>query len=148
MLERAPPGSRSSTATGFVNVIKVKDGRFQARLQVKGDGREGEKKRTQVPLPGLFKTAEEAAQLLALIKKMGPETLWSGGVPPKLNKKHKKRSIATPTACCTAAQRAALEDVPMPPAVAFATPIPFPVMSAPLVAASPLAMMPFCSVAL
>ena len=51
VLERAPPGSRSST--GFVNVIKVKDW-FQARLQVKGDGREGEKKRTQVPLPGLF----------------------------------------------------------------------------------------------
>ena len=51
VLERAPPGSRSST--GFVNVIKVKDW-FQARLQVKGDGRGGEKKRTQVPLPGLF----------------------------------------------------------------------------------------------
>ena len=71
VLERAPPGSRSST--GFVNVIKVKRW-YQARLQVKGDGRGGEKKREQVALPGLFETAEEAAQLLALIKKMGPET--------------------------------------------------------------------------
>ena len=82
VLQRAPPGSRSST--GFVNVIKVKDGLFQARLQVKGDGRGGEKKRRQVAIPGLFKTAEEAAQLLALIKKIGPKTLWpEEGLPPK-----------------------------------------------------------------
>ena len=139
VLERAPPGSRSST--GFVNVIKVKRW-YQARLQVKGDGRGGEKKREQVALPGLFETAEEAAQLLALIKKMGPETLWSGGVPPKLDKKHKKRSTA---AACTAAMRAPIVDIPMPPPVAFATPIPFPALNAPIVAASPLPMLPLGS---
>ena len=145
VLERAPPGSRSST--GFMNVIKVKDW-FQARLQVKGDGRGGEKKRRQVAIPGLFKTAEEAAQLLALVKKIGPETLWpEEGLPPKLDKQHKQRSHA---AACTAAMRAPLQyvDVPVPSAVAFATPIPFPAMNAPLVAASPLPIMPFGSVAL
>ena len=106
----------------------------------------GEKKRRQVGIPGLFKTAEEAAQLLALIKKIGPKTLWpEEGLPPKLDKQHKQRSHA---AACTAAMRAPLVDVPMPPIVAFATPIPFPAMNAPLVAASPLPMMPFGSVAL
>ena len=43
VLQRAPPGS--SSKTGFVNVIQVKGGLFQARLQVQGDGRGGEKKR-------------------------------------------------------------------------------------------------------
>ena len=113
---------------------------------MQGDGRGGEKKRRQVGIPGLFKTAEEAAQLLALVKKIGPETLWpEEGLPPKLDKQHKQRSHA---AACTAAMRAPLVDVPMPPIVAFATPIPFPAMNAPLVAASPLPMMPFGSVAL
>ena len=74
VLQRAPPSS--SSKTGFVNVIRVKGGLFQARLQVQGDGRGGEKKRRQVGIPGLFKTAEEAAQLLALVKKIGPKILW------------------------------------------------------------------------
>jgi len=85
-------------------------------------------------------------QLLALVKKIGPKTLWpEEGLPPKLDKQHKQRSHA---AACTAAMRAPLVDVPMPPIVAFATPIPFPAIYAPLVAASPLPMMPFGSVAL
>ena len=54
--------------TGFTNVIEVK-GKFQARLQVPGDGRGGTKKRKQVPLPGLFDTAEDAAFYLASFKK-------------------------------------------------------------------------------
>ena len=41
--------------TGFVNVIKVGD-KYQARLQVPGDGRGGTKKRRQHALPGLFDT--------------------------------------------------------------------------------------------
>ena len=144
VLQRAPLGS--SSKTGFVNVIEVKGGLFQARLQVKGDGRGGQKKRRQVPLPGLFETAEEAAQLLALIKKLGPTTFWpEEGVPPKQDKQHKQRSNA---AASTEPMRAPLVDAPMPPAVAFATPIPFPAMHAPLVAASPLPMMPFGSMAL
>ena len=139
VLQRAPPSS--SSKTGFVNVIQVKGGLFQARLQVQGDGRGGEKKRRQVGIPGLFKTAEEAAQLLALVKKIGPKTLWpEEGLPPKLDKQHKQRSHA---AACTAAMRAPLVDVPMPAIVVFGTPIPFPAMNAPIVAASPLPMMPF-----
>ena len=60
--------ARSTRAsTGFVNVIKEK-GKFQARLQVPGDGRGGTKKRRQVPLPGLFDTAEDAAFVLASFK--------------------------------------------------------------------------------
>ena len=55
-LERTPWGK-----TGFVNVVEVK-GKYQARLQVPGDGRGGSVKRKQHPLPGLFDTAEEQAQ--------------------------------------------------------------------------------------
>ena len=104
--------------------------------------RRGEKKRRQVVgIPGLFKTAEEAAQLLALVKKIGPKILWpEEGLPPKLDKQHKQRSHA---AACTAAMRAPLVDVPMPAIVVFGTPIAFPAMNAPIVAASPLPMMPF-----
>ena len=54
--------------TGFVNVIKVGN-KFQARLQVPGDGRGGTKKRRQHALPGLFDTAEDAAVMLAVIKR-------------------------------------------------------------------------------
>ena len=39
--------------TGFVNVIEVKV-KYQARLQVPGDGRGGAKKRKQQALPGLW----------------------------------------------------------------------------------------------
>ena len=85
-----------------------------------------------------------AVHLPCSVKKIGPKTLWpEEGLPPKLDKQHKQRSHA---AACTAAMRAPLVDVPMPPIVAFATPIPFPAMNAPLVAASPLPMMPFGSV--
>ena len=65
-----PRWAAAARQAGFINVIEVnvKGGLFQARLQVQGDGRGGEKKRRQVPVPGLFKTAEEAAQLLALVK--------------------------------------------------------------------------------
>ena len=58
----------AESKTGFVNVIEVK-GKFQARLQVPGDGLGGSKKRKQVPLPGIFDTAEDAAFHLASFKK-------------------------------------------------------------------------------
>ena len=83
-LERTPWGK-----TKFVNVIEVK-GKYQARLQVPGDGRGGSTKRKQYALPGLFDTAEEAAVLLAIIKR--DMKAHSGGglfVPPKQNKSHK-----------------------------------------------------------
>ena len=54
--------------TGFVGVIKIK-GKFQARLQVPGDGRGGSKKRKQHSLPGLFDTVEDAAVHLAAYKR-------------------------------------------------------------------------------
>ena len=53
------------SATGFTNVIQVRN-KFQARLQVKGDG---QRKRYQHPLPGLFDTAQEAAEYLAILKR-------------------------------------------------------------------------------
>ena len=78
------PGSK----TGYVGVIEVK-GKFQGRLQVKGDGRGGLQKRRQVAIPGLFDTAKEAAEMLAILVKAGPENLWPGGIPPKQDKQHK-----------------------------------------------------------
>ena len=69
------PGSK----TGYLGVIEVK-GKFQGRLQVKGDGRGGLQKRRQVAIPGLFDTAKEAAEMLAILEKAGPENLWPGGI--------------------------------------------------------------------
>ena len=43
--------------TGFVNVNQVGN-KYQARLQVPGDGRGGAKKRRQHSLPGLFSTRQ------------------------------------------------------------------------------------------
>lgn len=78
--------------TGFKNVIRVGQ-KFQARLQVPGDGRGGEKKRKQHSLPGLFDTAENAAVMLAVIKRgfrgEGDGKMHS---PPKQNKAHKSRA--------------------------------------------------------
>ena len=76
-------------STGFVNVIKVGK-MFQARLQVPGDGRGGEKKRKQHPLPGLFDTAEEAAILLASYKKGLIDAGKPISSPPKQNKPERK----------------------------------------------------------
>ena len=105
-----------------------------------------EKKRRQVLAYLASSRRQRRPRLLALVKKIGPKILWpEEGLPPKLDKQHKQRSHA---AACTAPMRAPLVDVPMPPIVAFATPIPFPAMNAPLVAASPLPIMPFGSVAL
>ena len=63
-----PRRATGRSSTGFVNVIEIK-GKFQARLQVPGDGRGGVKKRKQVPLPGLFDKAEDAALYLASFTK-------------------------------------------------------------------------------
>ena len=66
--------------TGYTNVIKVKGGKYQARLQVKGDGRGGVRKRKQYSLPGVFDTALEAAYYLAWVVKHGTEN-WENGIP-------------------------------------------------------------------
>ena len=124
--------------TGYTNVIEVR-GKYQARLQVKGDG---QRKRYQHPLPGLFDTALEAAQYLAMVKRdFGP-----GGVqpPPKQieqRKPRKKPQQAEPAQPARVATPLPLTvDQHQLPAVVMATPIPFAMMHAPLVAATPLAM--------
>ena len=89
------PSDKSKT--GFVNVIEVK-GKFQARLQVPGDGRGCSKKRKQHPLAGVFDSAEEAAVNLALYKKALKEAGESVASPPKQNKKHTPRQEKQPTA--------------------------------------------------
>ena len=71
----------AGSKTGFTNVIPVND-KFQARLQVAGDGRGGSRKRKQHSLPGLFSTALEAAQFLALFKKEYEERGLSGSDAP------------------------------------------------------------------
>ena len=86
-LERTPWGK-----TGFVNVVEVK-GKYQARLQVPGDGRGGSVKRKQHPLPGLFDTAEEAAVWLAVVKRdMKAQHNGKLFAPPKIDKPHKPRA--------------------------------------------------------
>ena len=73
------------SATGYTNVIEIK-GKYQARLQVKGDGRTGvaecgsaSSTRSRASL--FFDTALEAAQYLAFVKTQ--PTAWENGVPPK-----------------------------------------------------------------
>ena len=139
--------------TGFVNVIQVGN-KYQARLQVPGDGRGGAKKRRQHSLPGLFDTAEDAAVMLAVIKR-GFRNEAEGEIhsPPKQNKQHKPRSRSNPKKPLPAVQRLqpTLELVPQqeaqmqtPMATTMAVPVPFFVHHAPVVAATPLPMQPLC----
>ena len=128
------------SATGYTNVIKVK-GKYQARLQVKATA---ERKRYQHPLPGLFDTALEAAQYLAMVKR----DFGAAGVqpPPKQIENRKPRSKpqqAEPEQPASVAMSLPLVDKMPAVAVAMGTPIPFAMMHAPLVAATPLAMQPY-----
>ena len=76
----------------FVNVVEVK-GKYQARLQVPGDGRAGSLKRKQHALLGLFDTAEEAAVWLAVVKRdMKAHHNGKLFAPPKIDKPHKPRT--------------------------------------------------------
>ena len=81
--------------TGFTGVIKIKN-KFQARLQVPGDGRGGSKKRKQCSLPGLFDTAEEAAVLLAAYKKALKDAGEGVSSPVKQDTEHKPRTKKQP----------------------------------------------------
>ena len=123
------------SATGFVNIIKV-GGKFQARLQVPGDGRGGERKRKQVPLPGLFDKAEDAAVLLASYKKgmreAGLTAVEAAEKMEPLDKKHKPRTPKQPAA--------AAPPLPQPVTTTVAMPIPMPMPCLPFVAASPVPM--------
>ena len=78
--------------TGYVGVIEV-GLKYQARVQVPGDGRGGSTKRRQYSVPGLFDTAKEAAIIRASIMKGMKES--NNGclfVPPKQDKQHKPRT--------------------------------------------------------
>ena len=126
--------------TGYTNVIEVR-GKYQARLQVKGDG---QRKRYQHPLPGLFDTALEAAQYLAILKRdFGAEGVTP---PPKQIERRKPRKrlqqaeLEQPACVVATHTSLPLAEQHQMPAVAAATPIPFPMMHAPLVAVTPLAM--------
>ena len=120
--------------TGFVGVIKVK-GKFQARLQVPGDGKGGTKKRKQHSLPGLFDTAEDAAVNLAVIKKALKDAGEEASTPPKQNKKHKPRQTKQP-----AAQPQPQPLQPRPTATAMAMPMFAPMFNVPFATVSPLPM--------
>ena len=130
----------TKSKTGYVNIIEVK-GKFQARLQVPGDGRGGTKKRKQVALPGLFDTAVDAAVMLADFKKgMQGHGLSAAQAADKLepqDKKHKPRQPQQPAVPPTLPMFA-LE----PPVTVMGMPIPFAMYHAPFVAASPLPMQP------
>ena len=124
------------SSTGFVNVIKVKN-KYQARLQVPGNGRGGSKKRKQCALPGLFDTAEEAALHLAAYKKALQDAGEAVSSPPKQDKRHKPR---TKPAVPAAPQPLQPRQLPM--ATAMGMPMPMPMMHLPFAAASPLPMQP------
>ena len=128
--------------TGFTNVIEVKGGKFQARVQVPGDGRGGKKKRRQAPLPGLFDTAIEAAQLLAKYKQEQQSSGAVGCSPTKINKPHKPRQLKQSAAPVAAPPPVELSMALAPPTAVMGMPIPFLMQHAPLVAASPLPMQP------
>ena len=133
-LERTP-----WSKTGFVNVTKV-GGKYQARLQVPGDGRGGIEKRKQCSLPGLFDTAEDAAVLQALVKKsMKERNDGNVFVPPKQNKPHKPRSKP---AVPNEASPPPLQPPQLPMATAVVVPSAMFRLDVPFTVVSPLAMRP------
>ena len=133
-LQRAP-----LTATGFVGVIKVGD-KYQARLQVRGDGRGGTKKRKQHSLPGLFDTAKDAAISRAAVMKSMIQERGEVYEPPKLNKAHKPRTLKQPKQRAAAPQPLEPQQQPMPSAMAM--PLAMPMWHVPFAALSPLPMQP------
>jgi hypothetical protein len=123
--------------TGFVGVSKVGN-KYQARINVPGDGRGGQKKRRQHSLPGPFDTAEDAAVIRAAILK-GFKESGDGKIhsPPKQNKKHKPR--AKPRAKPAEPE---VEPVEMPVATAMAVHVLCMHPQLPIVPATPLPMQP------
>ena len=134
VLQRSPYSN-----TGFTNIIKVKK-KYQARLQVKGDGPGGVRKRKQYSLPGLFDTALEAAQYLAMLKRDGMAAVCDeDGIPMKQDKPHTARKKQP-------MQRTATQPPQQPcehgMATAMAWPIAYCMPNMPLVPVSPLPMRP------
>ena len=125
-------------STGYVQVIEVK-GRYQARLQVPGDGPGGERKRKQCSLPCMFDTAEEAAVYLAWVKAHDhPE--WENGEPPKMTSRKPRSKKPLQPAEQPALTTVAPAEPRMPLATCMAVPINVPMLHAPFVAVSPVPM--------
>ena len=129
--------------TGYKGVIVV-GLRYQARIQVPGDGREGSNKRRQYSVPGLFNTAKDAAIIRAAVMK-GMKESNNGRlfVPPKQDKQHKARTVKTQPAVPAAATPQP-EPLQQPMATAVAMPLSMPMWQLPFAAVSPLPMQQIC----
>ena len=124
--------------TGYIGVIVV-GLKYQARIQVPGDGRGGTAKRRQYSVPGLFDTAKEAAIIRASIMKgMLESNAGRLFVPPKQNKQHKARTVKTqPTPAAASPPPVPLQQ---PMATTVAMPLSVPMWQLPFAAVSPLPM--------
>ena len=134
-LERTPWGK-----TGYVNVVEVK-GKYQARLQVPGDGRGGSVKRKQHALPGLFDTAEDVAVALAVTKRdMKAHNNGRLFAPPKQDKPHEAAQLTARGAAARGSHAGASEHASSEAtvAVAYAVPMPLGMLHMPCVVASPV----------
>ena len=95
-------------------------------------------------LCGMFATALEASQYLAMVKRdFGPDGVQP---PPKQieQRKPRKRPLVEPETQPAARPQQPPVQLQTSSAVAMATPIPFAMMHAPLVAATPLPAPPLC----
>ena len=142
-LERAP-----LSKTGYVGVILLK-GRYQARVQVPGEGRGGNLKRRQHSLPGLFETATEAAIYRAVCIRVMRET--NNGVcfaPPQTPLERKARVVKQPCEPVASMSPPVPVQSPMPTTVGM--PLAVPMFHVPFATVSPLPMQqisyfaPFC----
>ena len=125
--------------TGYKGVIEV-GLKYQARIQVPGDGRGGTLKRRQYSVPGLFDTAKEAAIIRAAIMKgMKESNAGSLFAPPKQNKQHKPRTVKTQPAAPAAASPPP-GPLQQPVATTVAMPLSVPMWQLPFAAVSPLPM--------
>ena len=121
--------------TGFTNVIEVK-GKFQARLHAKSSGI---RKRRQYSIPGLFETAQEAAEYLAMIKRDGLDGLIDEeGIPFKQDKEHRRRKKQSADIPADTQQEMQAATQPMPTVIA--SPLYFAMPHLPVACASPLPM--------
>ena len=122
----------SSAESGFLGVKVTTSGKFQAQIFIKADNR-------QRGL-GTFDTAEEAAVMLAIIKReMKASTGGKLFAPPKINKPHKPR--ARPAVPNPASPMPVLPPQ-LPVATAVALPTAFLMPNLPFAVASPIPMPP------
>ena len=124
--------------TGYKNIIQV-GGKYQARLQIPGDGRGGTTKRKQHSLAGLFDTPLEAAISLAVIKRDMMATYGKLVVPPKQIEVRKPRRKSAQPAMATP-----VPQMPVPVATTVAVPMLYPMLDMPTATATPVPMQPLC----